>query len=256
MNAAMTTSGTRIGLVRFLPTANNCSLNTQNVTLNASILLEGSVLADQLSLANPLIMDDSLNSVNIIQGTFLTNNRNITASAFNLLTGNNKQITLGSSVITLRYGWYALGITSGLTVTAGTSHIIVNGSQSGEYFHGAGKTYNNVTIYSPGPNITKLTGSNTFNILTIKPGVDLEIEASSTQTTSTFRALGLCTDSISLFSSIVATTVTITQPLDSILIDCAFIKDITLAGLLSVKRVRFSMLREIIAGLLLWQPLR
>jgi alpha-tubulin suppressor-like RCC1 family protein len=239
MNAAMTTSGARSGLIRFLPTANNCNLNTQNVTLNASILLEGSVLTDQLSLANNLTMDDSLNSVNVIQGTFLTNNRNITASAFNLLTGNDKQITLGSSVINLKYGWYALGITSGLTITPGTSHIIVNGSQAGEYFHGAGKTYNNVTIYSPGTGITKLTGSNTFNQLTIKPGVDLEIEASSTQTTSKFRAIGLCTDSISLFTSTAGSIATITQTLDSILVECAYIQDITAAGL-SIRRARFS----------------
>jgi alpha-tubulin suppressor-like RCC1 family protein len=240
MNAAMTTSGTRIGSIRFLPLGNNCSLNTQNVTLNASILLEGSVLADQLSLANNVTLDDSLNSINVIQGTFLTNNRTIIASGFNLLTGSDKQITLGSSVITLRYGWYALGITTGLTVTPGTSHIIITGSKSGEYFHGAGKTYNNLTISSPGDLVTPLTGSNTFNQLTINPGVDLELEASTTQTTTKFRAIGLCTDSISIISSVAATQATITQAGDSVLAECAYIKDIAVTGALSVKRARFS----------------
>jgi len=240
MNATMTTTGTRIGSIRFLPLGNNCSLNTQNVTLNASILLEGSVLGDQLSLANNVTLDDSLNSINVIQGTFITNNRNITASAFNLLTGSDKQITLGSSVITLRYGWYALGITTGLTVTPGTSQIIITGSQSGEFFHGAGKTYNNVTISSPGDLKTPLTGSNTFNQLTINPGVDLELEASTTQTTTKFRAIGLCTDSISIFSSVAATQATITQAGDSVLAECAYIQDIAVTGALSVKRARFS----------------
>ncbi len=239
LNPNMTTSGNRESFVRFLPNNNNCNLNTQNIELNANILLEGSLLTDSLKLANNLLMNDSLNTINIIKGSFITNNRNITSGSVNIITGEDKQITLGSSLINLRYGWSALGITSGLNVSAGTSHIIINGDRTGEFFNGAGETYYDVTINSGGDIKSVITASNTFRRLTVNAGVDLELEASTTQTTQRFRAIGLCTDSISIRSSIDGTQATITQNGDSILAEVASIKDIVTAGAGSAKVARF-----------------
>jgi hypothetical protein len=105
--------------------------------------------------------------INFTQGTFNTNNYNVTAGVF-VLASNSlvRSVNLGSSNITLSgTSVFTVGaIQTNLTFDAGTSSISI--SSASPIFGGGGLTYYNVSFTSAAIGTVTITGANTFNDLT------------------------------------------------------------------------------------------
>jgi hypothetical protein len=139
----------------------------------------------------------SCGNLTITTGTVNFNGKNITSlvasNAGTLTTGNGTlsftsftntgTLTLGSGTITLT-GTGTVW-TGGGTFTANTSTIVISDtSSSSKTFAGAGLTYYNVT-FTGGTGVHIVTGSNTFNALTITtPPTTINFIAGTTQTMS------------------------------------------------------------------------
>jgi hypothetical protein len=112
-------------------------------------------------------------SINITQGTFNTNNYNITGistnnnNIFNISGTSTRTVNLGSSTLTFAVSsvlgaiWNA-STTINLTFNAGTSSLVFTGQGT---FEGGDLTYNNLTFNN---NTTRtINGANTFNTVTL-----------------------------------------------------------------------------------------
>jgi hypothetical protein len=125
-------------------------------------------------------------SINITQGTFNTNNFNITGTStnsnniINMSGSTTRTVNLGSSTLTFACNgasdiWTAI-TTTNLTFNAGTSSLVFTGTGT---FQGGNLTYYNLTFSN---NVTRtLNGANTFNTLTLSGTTN--ITASNTVTT-------------------------------------------------------------------------
>lgn len=123
----------------------------------------------------------SIAGMTFVNGTFSTNNYNITvntAPALATATGT-KTVNLGSSSISQTYSggpsgdlinFGGTGGDAGLTLNAGTSTITGTSSGGTSNFYGAGKTFYNVTIRNATTYLggTQIYGANTFNNLTFQ----------------------------------------------------------------------------------------
>lgn len=96
----------------------------------------------------------------VSNGTFTTNNFNITGTSLALSAGT---INLGSSTVTLSGNTNTVDISGG-TLNAGTSQITLSGT--GPDINGNGKTFYNVTFSSTSLNTANISDVNTFNNLT------------------------------------------------------------------------------------------
>ena len=106
-------------------------------------------------------------TITLTRGSLNTNNQTITCGSFNSSNSNTRSLTLGSSLITCSSSgtpWNFTTVT-GLTFNAGTSQIVLAGSSP--TFAGGGKTYYNLQLTNTGAGILTISGSNTFNNLTI-----------------------------------------------------------------------------------------
>jgi len=110
----------------------------------------------------------------ITQGTFTTNNYNVTIGgndAFNISGSSTRTVNLGSSTITIPNiggagGFWEATTTTNLTFNAGTSTIVA--TRNGGIFNGGGLTYYNVTLSGVTSGIS-ITGANTFNTIILSP---------------------------------------------------------------------------------------
>lgn len=110
-------------------------------------------------------------SCNITQGTFNTNNFNITGTStnanniINISGASTRTVNLGSSTLTFAVNsgdvWNA-STTANLTFNAGTSSLVFTGAGT---FQGGSLTYNNLTMSNSGTKT--INGANTFNTLTL-----------------------------------------------------------------------------------------
>jgi len=138
-------------------------------------------------------LSDALTATNVFtvtNGTFNSNNFNISASSYTLTGG---AINMGSST------WYVLGTgtswnRTGTTITANTSTIRFDGITSATItFAGGGATYNNLLLFnSASSGIFAITGANTFNTLTSNRtgGFTLTLPSSATTTVGTWSMTG------------------------------------------------------------------
>jgi alpha-tubulin suppressor-like RCC1 family protein len=218
----------RLSQIQFLPEANNLDFDSKKVIIYADVIFEGQNLTDSLKLLNHFYLSDT-SSFSMIRGAFITNNDSINAGALNFLNLFPKHVNLGSSYIDLTYGWNCF-TNNTLDLNAGTSKININGFNTYDYFYGDGLTYHDVTLSSPSDTNTFITGSNTFNNLTINPGVDAKFTAGTTQNINgLFTAIGNCTDSISLLSSS-ATAAIINKVTGTVNAECLNVKSINRTG--------------------------
>ena len=119
-------------------------------------------------------LGDALNSsgsINHIQGTFDTNNYNITATSLISSATTVRTLNLGSSTLSLSAtGAFNAADNTNLTFNAGTSTIIctsVTGSIIGGSSSSIGLTFYNAVFSSTAAGTRTLTGGNTFNDLTV-----------------------------------------------------------------------------------------
>lgn len=207
-----------------LTTAGKSSLAT-TVTINgAGITVD---LGDALSLSGTL---------NVTQGTFNTNNFNLTCNVLSSNNSNTRTINLGSSTVSLATGGAAVNFTTStnLTFNAGTSQINVTGTAPS--INGGSQVFNNVTftgVTATASVSSQITGSNTFANLTLSAPSTAAIRALSFTANQIITGTLTCAGAtairrVYIRSDVTGTARTLTVGTLSAN-DCDF-RDITLAG--------------------------
>ncbi len=158
------------------------------------------------TLANHL---DVSGSINLSNGTFITNDKEVSTKNFNSTTINTRHLDLGSSTFSIVDGQWNPSETTNFTFDKGTSTIVVTGTSSSDFF-GAGLDYNNVTFNTTGQLASELTGANTYNTLRFDAGVTATLEAVVQEATQ-IEALGTCADNVTLLSGTPGTSATLKQ---------------------------------------------
>ncbi len=182
----------------FRPGGGKSIFRTQSLDLNTSLQLLAEGNTDTLELEGDLLLD-TLSSIIITRGSFLTQDFDLRSGTFFLATLDPKDIELGASRIEVFFSWFILGIASGLDLDAGTSDIFLGGSGTQALFYGNGETYNNLTLLPTEGDITLMNGNNTFEDLTLMAGAKVALPSGGNQRINgDFSALGTCRDSIDL----------------------------------------------------------
>jgi hypothetical protein len=138
-------------------------------------------------------------SVTLTQGTFTTNNFNVTTAAFfQGSNSNTRALNMGSSTFSIGGGW-AFSTSTGMTLNAGTSTISMT-SASAKTFAGGGLTYYNLN--QGGAGALTISGSNTFNNITntLQPST-VTFTAGLTQTVSNFSLAGTAGNLVTINSA-------------------------------------------------------
>lgn len=170
-------------------------------------------------------------SLFVTQGTFTTNNYNVTAQSIVSNNSNTRTINLGSSTLTLSTTSAVDFTTStNLTFNAGTSQINLTGASA--TISGSFQTFYNVSFTSATPFPANfISGENTFQNLTLNASVtglsSLFLGANQT-VNGTFTCSGTSVISRGLVRSAIGIARTLTVGILSAT-DCDF-RDITIAG--------------------------
>ena len=155
--AATGVTWTSTSIITFAATTTGWTVTTNGVSLTNAVVFNGA--GGEWTLGSAYT---ATSTITVSQGTFTTNNFNVTisASTFASLGAGVRTLNLGSSSITCLI-WNCLAATN-LTVNAGTSTITL--LQAAGTFNGGGLTYYNVYKAVNGINIGD--ANNTFNALT------------------------------------------------------------------------------------------
>jgi hypothetical protein len=197
------TIGAGTNITSFAATSGTQQVTTNGVTLDFPITING--VGGTLELQDALTMG-STRALNLTNGTFTTNNYNVTTGRIALNAGT-RVLNMGSSQFTLTgtsdttTSWNITDSTN-LTINAGTSTINLaepfsaGGKQN---FVGGGFTYYNLNF--SGGQDCELYGNNTFNNISnsFSP-VTIKFEAGTTQTVNNFTVSGTPSDLINLES--------------------------------------------------------
>jgi hypothetical protein len=154
---------TYTGTTTFNATTTGKTVTTNGVTFGGSAVTFDGV-GGEWTLGSAL----TCGAITVTNGTFSTSASNyaITATLFSSSNSNARTINLNASTISLSNSNFLLFTTStNLTLNAGTSTI--NGSNASATFDGGGLTYYNVAFTSTALASPSITGTNTFNNLTI-----------------------------------------------------------------------------------------
>ncbi|MCH7536076.1 MAG: T9SS type A sorting domain-containing protein, partial [Bacteroidetes bacterium] len=185
------------------------------------IYLDGSgtySLTGNLSTQGPIYFNN---------GVFNTADFDLTitgGSSFYSNSASTRTLNLGSSAVNV--GGWSITNSTGMTLNAGTSDISL--STSAWTFAGGDLTYYDVSIdASFGVN---MTGSNTFNTLTLLPGANLMIANGETQIIDTFSATGTLVSDISIMSDVAGLATTISQASGTFCGEYLVLQDVTATG--------------------------
>ena len=181
----------------------------------------------------------SFQQITVTNGTFDTSssgNYAVTVGSFSSNNSNVRTINLNASTLSFNdpnIGWNMASSTNA-TLNAGTSTIICSGSNTD--FEGGGKTYYNVSLTNTsGIAAPNITGSNTFNNLSISGRNNVgitQVSLSADQTingTFTVSAGSGGSYRVMLFSTTLGTPRTLTCASIAAMTDVDF-RDITIAG--------------------------
>jgi hypothetical protein len=129
----------------------------------------------------------------VVQGSLLTNGRNVTCSSFSHVSASTATLGLSSGTLLLLTGtgtvWDASA--ANLTVVPGSSTIKINdSSSSAKTFIGNNKTYSNLWFTGGGTGRLVVTGSNTFANLKVDSGQTIALEDGSLTTVQTLTTSG------------------------------------------------------------------
>lgn len=146
-----------------------------------------------------------VNMLAVYNGTLNTNGQNALTEFFASTGTATRSVILGASTITATRTGTDIKVnlvSTGLTFTAGTSTIILtNSTANAQEFRGGGLTYNNVTIQGAGAYALTISGSNTFNTLTIdrsEAAKTLTFTDGTTQTVTNFVCTPIGTTTVTL----------------------------------------------------------
>ncbi|MFH1782959.1 MAG: hypothetical protein ABH848_05025, partial [Candidatus Omnitrophota bacterium] len=134
-------------------------------------------------------------------GTFDANDYNVTVGRFQSGSTTSRTLTMGSGTWTVDYTAWNIN-PSNLVLNCGTSTIkFTNNSSNAKTFDGGGLTYYNFWNATSSTGITTIQDSNTFNDLKIDAGREVNFTAGTTQTVTTFYAIGTLGSEITLHST-------------------------------------------------------
>lgn len=232
----LTWTGTTGCYVTFRSTTTGNTYTTNGVTMsNTRVVFDGS--GGEWTLGSALTLNQ--NSVLVLQvltGTFITNNYNITSVVLASTGSNTRTITLGSSTVTLTGTLTPVNFTgTGLTFNAGTSQITCSSGTNPTTLVGNGNTFYNVSFTGTTTRLfATITGANTFNNLSITtPTAGIhELVLGANQTVNGTLTLGAANTAIrrcGARSDIVGTQRTLTVATLATLADVDF-QDINAAG--------------------------
>jgi hypothetical protein len=167
----------------------------------------GKSLPNQLNIAGvggTLTLQDAFRASNTVyfqNGTLNANGYNLTCSTFtDNASGATKSLLMGGGTFTVTGtgGCWTLNA-SGTTLNAGASAIVLSDTSStAKTFAGGGRTYNNLSAIGGGTGAVIITGSNSFNVLTVGAPKTLTLTDGTTQTVNDFVAQGSPSNRITL----------------------------------------------------------
>ena len=207
------------GSLTFLAEANGNTILTGGQSLTSNISLEG---PGEYTLQGDF---ETSGDINFLQGTFNTNGFDMSLADFESYYTITRSLNFYSSTISLR-NWTISDATN-LTFDAGTSEMIF--LPGGSSFTGEDLQYYDVTALSQGAIF--MTGSNTFNFLTLNPGTALQLEEFTTQEVSRLYALGTESFNIYLTTMSPGMMASISQSTPNFCGDYLNIQDISVSGI-------------------------
>lgn len=163
------------------------------------------------------------NAITLTAGSLDTNSKTLSIGSLSSSNSNTRSLTLRSSNITILFSGFTnwnFGTTTGLTFSGASSTITVPGAGSFQTFAGGGLTYGTVVI--PGPIVTNITGSNTFNILQITTSAYVNFLPGTTQTLTNLFANGSTGNLITIATNTSGSSATLSK--SSGVVSCDFLK--------------------------------
>jgi hypothetical protein len=152
------------GAITFSSTTTGRTITTNGTVFNCDMTFN--VAAGGWTLGSALTLLNT--NLNILGGNFSSGNYNISCSQLFLSSAIARTVSLGSSVVTItvnsQFAFSALPTTN-LTFNAGTSQINLSGSTSG--ISSGGLTFYNASFTSTTAGTKTITGTNTFNNLSV-----------------------------------------------------------------------------------------
>jgi hypothetical protein len=150
----ITLSGTGVGK----------TITTNGVALASAITVDG--VGAEWALTDAL--NNGTNPITVTKGSFDTANYNLTCGNFNSAGSDARTIDFGSSTIT-SFGTFTFGTTetprADLNFNAGTSQV--NFSGTSQAINANNQTFYNVSFTASGISTSNISGSNTFNDLSV-----------------------------------------------------------------------------------------
>lgn len=188
----------------FAATSGTQTITTNGVTLDFPITQNG--VGGTVQLAGDLTLG-STRTLTITNGTFDTNNNDVTAGIFTSSNSNVRTLNMGSGTWTLAgtgFVWN-LNTSTNMTLNPSTSTIVLSDtSATARTFAGGGLTYYNLTIGgTTGTSTLTFTGSNTFNTLSSTKTVahTIAFTASTTNTFTNFNINGTAGNVVTIGSA-------------------------------------------------------
>jgi len=183
------------------------------------------------TLQDAMTSNNGICSLN--NGTFNANNQSVTFNNFSSSNSNTRTLSLGSGTWSITgSGGGAWNVSStGLTLNISTSTIaLTNNSSSSKTFVGGGLTYNNLSISSGGTGAVIIQGSNTFNVFTINAPKTVTFTSTTTQTVSSFVALGFASNLITINASTPTSAATLSKASGTVSCDYLSLTDSAATG--------------------------
>jgi len=112
-------------------------------------------------------LDTSGQQLNLVQGTYNTNNFNLTCFYLQSSGTSTRTLNLGSSNVTTTFSSLSLFDGSNFTFNAGTSTITNTATTTSGISNTGSYTFYNVSFTGTGAGTTTIAGNNTFNNLTV-----------------------------------------------------------------------------------------
>jgi alpha-tubulin suppressor-like RCC1 family protein len=194
---------TRVAFSNVIQFSASSTFNPNNALINSNLFVKTDNDANLVSLAGDLNMTDSssifiaiggidFNTYNVKAGTILSSDQ----------TSQAKKLDFDAANISLSTGIDIDNCTN-FTFIAGTSNLYIGDSIIPNYFYSDGFTFNKVTLWFNKKNsIQRLTGSNTFDSLTIIKNSHIVFDSTTTQNVASYLSMvGTCKDSIYLAST-------------------------------------------------------
>ncbi|MBK9270569.1 MAG: HYR domain-containing protein [Saprospiraceae bacterium] len=169
-------------------------------------------------------------SLTLASGHLNTNGKNILGKSFNLIGNASRTLTLGSSEILLNEGVWNVEDPSNLTLSAGTSEIILKSHGDTVTFIGGDLPYYDLRFQTDSVMVSNLSGSNSFNKLLADPGNILTLSSGSTQTTVQLIASGNCQKDLSIQSDTPGSPASFSQASGTVNSNFVDIKDNSATG--------------------------